>query len=46
MAGLIIKEEYFHIPESEYDHVTNYENTKKTIDDIAFSWLGRSFSSN
>lgn len=43
MAGLIIKEEYFHIPESESDHKTNYENTKKTIDDIAFSWLGPVF---
>lgn len=43
MAGLIIKEEYFHIHESKADQKIHYENTKKTIDDIAFTWLGPVF---
>ena len=41
MAGLIIKEEYFHF----HDHPkTNYyNNTKKIVDNVAFSWIGPVF---
>lgn len=41
MAGLIIKQEYFHFFEgSETDH---YEQTKKIVDNVAFSWIGPVF---
>ncbi len=43
MAGLIIKEEYFHLGDIGPDQQKNYESTKKTIDDIAFTWLGPVF---
>jgi len=41
MAGLIIKEEFFHF----HDHPkTNYyQNTKKIVDNVAFSWIGPVF---
>lgn len=41
MAGLIIREEYFHF----HDHPkTNYyKNTKKIVDNVAFSWIGPVF---
>lgn len=41
MAGLIIKQEYFHFfEESKIDH---YEQTKKIVDNVAFSWIGPVF---
>ena len=41
MAGLIVREEYFHF----HDHPnTNYfKSTKKVVDNIAFSWIGPVF---
>lgn len=41
MAGLIVREEFFHF----HDHPkTNYfENTKKIIDNLAYSWIGPVF---
>jgi len=41
MAGLILKEEYFHFldhPKTNY-----YENTKRIVDNVAFSWIGPVF---
>lgn len=41
MAGLILKEEYFR---SAQDPVKDYyENTKRIIDSVAFSWIGPVF---
>ncbi|PCJ26882.1 MAG: cation/H(+) antiporter [SAR86 cluster bacterium] len=41
MAGLIIKQEYFHLFEKpEIDH---YKQTKKIVDNVAFSWIGPVF---
>ncbi len=41
MAGLIIKQEYFHLfEEAETDH---YNQTKKIVDNVAFSWIGPVF---
>lgn len=41
MAGLIIKQEYFHFfEESKIDH---YQQTKKIVDNVAFSWIGPVF---
>ncbi len=41
MAGLVIKEEYFEF--LQHPKVNYYENTKKIVDDIAFSWIGPVF---
>ena len=41
MAGLIIKEEYFQL-ESDND-MFNFESVKRTIDNIAFVWVGPVF---
>jgi Kef-type K+ transport system membrane component KefB len=41
MAGLIIKQEYFHLfDKPETDH---YNQTKKIVDNVAFSWIGPVF---
>ncbi len=41
MAGLIIKQEYFQLfEEPEHDQ---YEQTKKIVDNVAFSWIGPVF---
>ena len=41
MAGLIIKQEYFHLfDKPEIDH---YNQTKKIVDNVAFSWIGPVF---
>ena len=41
MAGLILREEYFHFwGHPETDH---YQNTKRMIDNVAFSWIGPVF---
>jgi len=41
MAGLILREEYFHfLGHPEVDH---YQNTKRIIDNVAFSWIGPVF---
>lgn len=41
MAGLIVREEYFHFNrKSEIDY---YQDTKKIIDNVAFSWIGPVF---
>lgn len=41
MAGLIIKQEYFHFfEESKIDH---FGQTKKIVDNVAFSWIGPVF---
>jgi Kef-type K+ transport system membrane component KefB len=41
MAGLILKQEYFHF----HDNPTNdyYDQTKKIVDNVAFSWIGPVF---
>lgn len=41
MAGLIVSEEYFLFGEDENDN--QYEETKKIIDNVAFSWIGPIF---
>ncbi len=41
MAGLIMKQEYFNF--SGDDSSEHYDNTKKVIDDVAFSWIGPVF---
>lgn len=41
MAGLIIKEEYFHF--LHHPRVNYYENTKRIVDNVAFSWIGPVF---
>ena len=41
MAGLILKEEYFHF--HDHPRVNYYENTKRVIDNVAFSWIGPVF---
>lgn len=45
MAGLIIKEEYFHFGTRENRRVL-YRDTRKIIDDVAFSWIGPIFFVN
>jgi Kef-type K+ transport system membrane component KefB len=40
MAGLIMKEEYFHFHDEPGD---TYEETKKIVDNVAFSWIGPVF---
>ena len=45
MAGLIIKEEYFHFGKKE-DRSSLYLDTRKIIDDVAFSWIGPIFFVN
>ena len=41
MAGLILKEEYFHF--HHHPKINYYENTKKIVDNVAFSWIGPVF---
>jgi Kef-type K+ transport system membrane component KefB len=44
MAGLIIKQDYFRLlEESKTDY---YQQTKKIVDNVAFSWIGPVFSLN
>ena len=45
MAGLIIKEEYFHFGKRENKKAL-YQDTRKIIDDVAFSWIGPIFFVN
>ena len=45
MAGLIIKEEYFHFGNKENKDAL-YQDTRKIIDDVAFSWIGPIFFVN
>ena len=45
MAGLIIKEEYFHFGKRENQDAL-YQDTRKIIDDVAFSWIGPIFFVN
>ena len=45
MAGLIIKEEFFQFG-SEVGKVDLYKDTRKIIDDVAFSWIGPVFFVN
>jgi len=41
MAGLILKEEYFHLRD-EFK-TSFYQQTKRIIDDVAYSWIGPIF---
>ncbi len=41
MAGLVLKEEYFHF--LHHPKVNYYENTKRIVDNVAFSWIGPVF---
>ena len=45
MAGLIIKEEYFHFGDEENRRAL-YRDTRRIIDDVAFSWIGPIFFVN
>ena len=45
MAGLIIKEEYFHFGKRENKKAL-HQDTRKIIDDVAFSWIGPIFFVN
>lgn len=45
MAGLIIREEYFHFGKRENKRAL-YQDTRKIIDDVAFSWIGPIFFVN
>ena len=45
MAGLIIREEYFRFGSRE-NQETLYKDTRKIIDDVAFSWIGPIFFVN
>ena len=45
MAGLIIKEEYFHFGKRENSRAL-YRDTRRIIDDAAFSWIGPIFFVN
>ncbi len=45
MAGLILREEYFHFGSQE-TRDTLYADTRKIIDDVAFSWIGPIFFVN
>jgi len=40
MAGLIMKEEYFHFHDESGD---TYKESKKIVDNVAFSWIGPVF---
>lgn len=44
MAGLILKQEYFHHDEDQQK--LNYEQSKHVIDNVAFSWIGPVFFVN
>ena len=44
MAGLILKQEYFHAEEGQQK--INYENCKNILDNVAFSWIGPVFFVN
>lgn len=41
MAGLILKDEYFNFNETE--KIDHYEETKKIIENVAYSWIGPVF---
>ena len=41
MAGLIVREEFFHF--HNHPKVDYYENTKRIVDNVAFSWIGPVF---
>ncbi len=45
MAGLIIQEEYFHFGEKK-ERTALYMETRRIIDDVAFSWIGPIFFVN
>ena len=45
MAGLIIREEYFHFGSTE-NRAALYRDTRRIIDDVAFSWIGPIFFVN
>jgi Kef-type K+ transport system membrane component KefB len=42
MAGLIVRKEYFSFEAREHESSV-YENTKRLIDNVAFSWIGPVF---
>lgn len=44
MAGLILKQEHFHIDEQQ--QMREYQNCKHVIDNVAFSWIGPVFFVN
>ena len=41
MAGLIVKQDYFHF--SERSEVDRYNQTREIVDSVAFSWIGPVF---
>lgn len=43
MAGLILKEEYFISRQVEGSTLNPHENSRRLLDDVAFSWIGPVF---
>lgn len=43
MAGLILREEYFNIVKPDKTNVNLYQDTKRTIDSVAYAWIGPVF---
>jgi Kef-type K+ transport system membrane component KefB len=41
MAGLILKEEYFH--QDSETNVSSYHDTRRMVDNVAYSWIGPVF---
>jgi Kef-type K+ transport system membrane component KefB len=43
MAGLILKEEYFFSSEIDGEVIDHYKNSRRMLDEVAFSWIGPVF---
>jgi Kef-type K+ transport system membrane component KefB len=43
MAGLILKEEYFHSGKIGDQWINHHSNSRRILDDVAFSWIGPVF---
>jgi Kef-type K+ transport system membrane component KefB len=43
MAGLILKEEYFFSSKVDGEWIDHYQNSRRMLDDVAFSWIGPVF---
>ena len=43
MAGLIVKQDYFHLPDLDNAKVDRYNQTREVVDSVAFSWIGPVF---
>ena len=43
MAGLIVKQDYFHMHDPDNPIVDRYTQTREVVDSVAFSWIGPVF---